>query len=196
MVLRIAPTPPPTPPRLCPESSACIFLPSGPSEPRLATTERRLTRQRYEPPRTSPDFSRLCHGGATNHAKSAWFCLIRGSAPKTLNFLKFLGQAPDQPRITKNHPDSPRTSNGSPQTTQTLLGLTPIHPDSRFVAHSAPDSGMCNWALWCRKHPIRSAVLMLLLQRCEECSEGVDQGCSILLILQNIVILSRLAIPS
>ena len=77
--------------------------------------------------RTSPGFSRLCHGGATNHAELAWFGLIRGSATKTLNFLKFSGWAPDQPRITKNHPDSPRTCYGSPRTTQTLLRLTPTH---------------------------------------------------------------------
>ena len=64
-----------------PESSACIFLPSARASHEWATTERRLTRQRYEPPRTSPGFSRLCHRGATNHAESAWFGLIRGSAP-------------------------------------------------------------------------------------------------------------------
>ena len=62
-----------------------------------------------------------------------------------LNFFKFSGRAPDQPRIIKNHPDSPQTCYGSPRNTQTLLRLNPTHPDSRFVAHSAPDSGMCNW---------------------------------------------------
>ena len=37
-------------------------------------------------------------------------------------------------------------------------------------------------------HPIWSPVLMLL-QRCKQCSDGVDQGCNVLLILHNIVIL-------
>ena len=93
-----------------------------PQWPEWATTERRLTRQRFEPPRTSRGFSRLCPV-----SPDSWFGLIRGSAPKTLNFLKFSGRAPDQPRITKNHPDSPRTCYGSPRTTQTLLRLTPTH---------------------------------------------------------------------
>ena len=146
MVLRIAPTPPPTPPRLCPDwppnHQRAYFSPVARVSHDWAPTYPTALRTT---PRTSPGFSRLWHGAATNHAESAWFRLIRGSAPKTLDFLKFSGRAPDQPRITKNHPDSPRTCYGSPRTTQTLLRLTPTHPDSRFVAHSAPDSGMCNW---------------------------------------------------
>ena len=43
-------------------------------------------------------------------------------------------------RFTPNHPDSATTHPDSPR-------LTPTHPDSRFVAHSASDSGMCNWGL-------------------------------------------------
>ena len=156
MALRIAATPPPSPPRLCPDwppnHQRAYFSPVPRVSHEWATTECRLTRQRYEPPRTSPCFSRLCHGGATNHAESTWFGLMRGSAPTTLNFLKFSGWAPDQPRITKNHPDSPRTCYGSPRTTQILLRLTPTHPDSRFVAHSAPDSGICNGGLTTREN--------------------------------------------
>ena len=130
----------PTLPRLTPESSACIFLPRALSEPRVshewAPTYPTALRTTPNEPRFLPTLPRRSH-------ESCRISLIRGSAPTTLNFLKFSGRAPDQPRITKNHPDSPRTCYGSPRTTQTLLRLTPTHPDSRFVAHSAPDSGIC-----------------------------------------------------
>ena len=67
-------------PDLPPNHQRVYFSPVPRVSPEWATTERRLTRQRYEPPRTSPGFSRLCHGGATNHAESAWF----GARPRQL----------------------------------------------------------------------------------------------------------------
>ena len=121
-------------PRLTPKSSPCRFIPSGHD---WAPTYPTALRTTPNEPRFLPTLPRRSH-------ESCRISLIRGSAPKTL---KFSGRAPDQPRITKNHPDSPRTCYGSPRTTQTLLRLTPTHTDSRFVAHSAPDSGMCNWGL-------------------------------------------------
>ena len=95
-------------PDSAPTDPRIISVHTSPQCPEWATTERRRTRLRYEPPRTSPG-------------------LIRGSAPTTLNFIKLSGQAPDQPRITKNHPDLPRTFYDLSRTTQTLLRLTPTH---------------------------------------------------------------------
>ena len=90
--------------------------------------------------RTTPNEPRFLPTLPWRSHESCRISLIRG-------FFKFSGRAPDQPRLTKNHPDSPRTCYGSPRATHTLLRLTPTHPDSRFVAHSAPDSGICNWGL-------------------------------------------------
>ena len=127
----------PTLPRRTSESSACIFLPSGPSEPRLS----RLTRQRYEPPRTSPGSSRLCH-------ESCRINLIRldsGLGPDNFKLFKVFGASS---RSAKNHQESSRL-------TTNLLRFTPNHPDSATThpdsprltirRYSAPDSGMCNW---------------------------------------------------
>ena len=135
--------------RLTPESSACIFLPSGPSEPRVSHDWAPTYPTGLRTTPNEPGFSRLCHGGATNHAESSWFGLIRGSATKTLNFLMFSGRAPNQPRIINNHPDSTRTCYGSPRTTQTLLqinvliqGVSSFHimlpPNSHFPHFFTP----------------------------------------------------------
>ena len=112
--------------RLCPDwppnHQRAYFSPVARVNHEWATIESRLTLQRNEPPRTSPGFYRFCHGGATNHAESAWFGLIRGSAP-----IKVFGASS---RLAKNHQDSSRL-------TTNLLRFTPNHPDS---ATTHPDS--------------------------------------------------------
>ena len=115
-------------PRLTPESSECIFLPSAPSEPRLNAD---LPGSATNHPKRAPVF----HDSATEEPRIS---LIRVDSGLGHDNFKLSGELPisqESSRLTTNllpftpnHPDSATT-----------------HPDSRFVAHSAPESGMCNW---------------------------------------------------
>ena len=146
ILLRIAPTPPPTPPDSSPTDPRIISVHISPQRPEWATSEPRLSADIPDSTTNHPERAPFLPTLPRRSHESFRIILIRldsGLGPK--NFFRFSGRAPDQPRITKNQPDSPRTCYGSTRTTPTLLRLTPTHPDSRFVAHSAPDSGMCNW---------------------------------------------------
>ena len=128
MVLRIVPTPPPTLPRLTPESSACIFLPSGPSEPRVshdwAPTYPTALRTTPNEPRFLPTLPRRSH-------ESCRISLIRlsdsGLGHENFKLFKVFGASS---RSAKNHKESSRL-------TTNLLRFTPNHPDS---ATTYPDS--------------------------------------------------------
>ena len=63
----------PTLPRLTPESSACIFLPSGPSEPRLSAHLPNSATNHPERAPVSPDSATEEPRIMPNHLDSAWF---------------------------------------------------------------------------------------------------------------------------
>ena len=119
-------TPPLTLPRLTPESSACIFLPSGPSEPRVshdwAPTYPTALRTTPNEPRFLPTLPQRSH-------ESCRISLIRldsGLGPKNFKLFKVFGAIS---RSAKNHQKSSRL-------TTNLLRFTPNHPDS--VCYDSP----------------------------------------------------------
>ena len=128
-------------PQLTPESSACLFLPSGPSEPRLSAD---LPDNATNHPKRAP----VSPDSATEEPRIMPNQFYSGLGPENFKLFKVFGVSS---RSAKNHQESSRL-------TTNLLRLTPIHPDSatthpdsKFVAYSAPDSGMCNWGLTHRK---------------------------------------------
>ena len=129
--------------RLCPDwppnHQREYFSPVGPSEPRVnhwAPTYPTALRSTPNEPRFLQTLPRRSH-------ESCRISLIRGSVPKTLkvfgaSYRPAKNHQETHHELATVHPEPPRLCYDSPR-------LTPTHPDSRFVAHSAPDSGMCNW---------------------------------------------------
>ena len=168
MALRIAPTPPPSPPRLCPDwppkHQRAYFSPVPRVSHEWAPTYPTALRTTPNEPRFLPTLPRRSH-------ESCRISLIRfdsGLGPNNIKLFNVFGASSRSAnnhqessrlttnllRFTPNHPDcydSPR--------------LTPTHPDSRFIAHSAPDSGICNgglmlWSINIYNFRIRSSVII------------------------------------
>ena len=169
MALRIAPTPHPTPPRLCPDwppnHQRAYFSPVARVSHDWAPTYPTALRTTPNEPRFLPTLPRRSH-------ESCRISLIRGSAPDNFTLFIVVGASS---RSAKNHQESSRL-------TTNLLRFTPnhpdsatTHPDSRFVAHSAPDSGMCNWGFTCGAYNKATLFICCLLYCCLCITQGAIQ---------------------